>query len=132
MKNYVLPNGQELDVMQMMAISKFYDFELTKEYLTENLDHLSLSENVIEQFTAEVREYIEDCDEPISEVEAINDVLLQPSIGDIIALVKIAIAKGIIHDQMDNMTAITNIATSLLKNNDEFVLLKAKIIESED
>lgn len=78
MKNYVLKNGTEISVSEMIDIINYYEFECTKEYLVENyLEELSekeiVTENEINNIVNKIRKYIDDYG--YSEEDAIYEVL---------------------------------------------------------
>ena len=70
MKNYVLKNGLEIDVYEMMKIKQFYEVQCTKEYIEDNFD---MSDEQAEKLAYEVREKMDD--EDITESEALGIIL---------------------------------------------------------
>ena len=70
MKKYILNNGIELDIYEMMNIKNHYEKECTKEYILENFDY---TDEEAERLAFEVREMMSD--EDITETEALQSVL---------------------------------------------------------
>lgn len=70
MKNYVLPNGTEIDEYQMMCIKNYYEEQLTMEFIIDNYD---IPEEKAKMLAFEVREYMDD--EECTETEAIEHIV---------------------------------------------------------
>ena len=66
-KNYVLPNGTEIDVYEMIKIKNYYEEQETIEILVENYN---IPEGKAKMLAFEVREYMKD--EECTEIEAIE------------------------------------------------------------
>lgn len=70
MKNYVLPNGTEIDEYQMMCIKNYYEEQRTMEVIIDNYD---IPEDKAKMLAFEVREYMDD--EECTEIEAIEHIV---------------------------------------------------------
>ena len=70
MKNYVLENGLEINVYEMMQIKQFYELECTKEWIQDNFD---ISDEQTEKLAYEVHEKMND--EDITESEALEIIV---------------------------------------------------------
>lgn len=70
MKNYVLKNGTEIDICEMINIINYYEKECTKEFLLEN-DYAT--ENNADEMASEVRRIMNKCG--FTEENAIFEVI---------------------------------------------------------
>lgn len=69
-KNYVLPNGTEIDEHQMMCIKNYYEEQCTMEVIIDNYD---ISEEKAKMLAFEIREYMDE--ENCTETEAIEYIM---------------------------------------------------------
>jgi hypothetical protein len=70
MKNYVLENGMELDVCEMIKIKNHYERECTKEFILDNYDY---SDEEATKLACEIRDYMDDYE--VTETDAIQIIL---------------------------------------------------------
>ena len=70
MKNYVLPNGTEINREEMSLIHEYYEIECTTEYILENYD---INEETARDLAREAVEKMNDYH--LSEEEAVDEIM---------------------------------------------------------
>ena len=70
MKNYVLPNGTEINEYQMMCIKNYYEEQRTMEII---IDNYAVPEGKAKMLAYEVRDYRDDNE--CTEIEAIEFIM---------------------------------------------------------